>query len=903
MIVRTEFSFRQAYGSVEKCFDRLPAGGIIADSGAWGHVPWSKEAKKRGLQRGLGARLRIGDHKNWREMIVIPTSSTGLRDLYGRIRLAGGHVLPPHELGPGDWALVAAPAKNGAAPALPSGALVPFVPGHYRGRVMAFSDNFYPAPEDARPWAFALGARAWVSAAPAHILSEPELKAEGASPEALAANRMLLAAANAVVLPTAQNIKYPVPDPQQELAALARAELARRGLGPPYSERLERELLLIAEKKFADYFLVIAEMIQWAKARMLVGPGRGSSAGSIVCWLLRITEADPIVHGLLFERFIDTNRADLPDIDIDFPDEGRESVLQHLAEKYGEENVAHIGTVMRYKAKSALTDVAKELNIPPWELDAFKDVIIERSSGDSRVNDCLRDSLEGMEAGRKLVAKYPDILVACELEGGARQSGKHAAGMIVCNEAVEHFCAIGEKRVAQIDKKMAETLNMLKIDALGLRTLSVLETACRVAGLDHNMLYQLPLDDPKAIDIFNQNRWSGIFQFEGNAVQSLSNQITFRHFTDISALTALARPGPLGGGEATRWIERHEGREEARPSHPALTKLTEETFGTILYQEQVMVVTRELGKFSWADTSSIRKLMSNRSGDESFRRYEEVFIKGAIESGVEKAEAEKIWKAINSFGSWAFNKSHAVAYGIVSYWCAWLKAHQPLAFAAGCLRHSKDTDSALLQLRELAREGIPYKAFDPERSLEDWAVVDGELLGGLRGIPGIGERKALEVLNRRKNGLPMTAGLAKLLARPSVFANAFPTRTRFKEIYDAPTKHSLSRPEALTEIAFITPPAEVYIIGRLVKKNLRDLNEERFVVRRGGVKFTERLKMLVMHLEDDSGRIIGIVGRDDYERIGADIVERGIAGETYLLARGWVNEARFMSVKAVRWLP
>lgn len=902
MIVRTEFSFRQAYGSVEKCFDRLPSGGIIADSGAWGHVPWSKEAKKRGIPRGLGARLRIGDPKNWREMIVVPTTSAGLRDLYSRIRLAQGRVLPPHELGAGDWALIAAPAKVGSPPSLPTGTLVPLVPGHYRGRAVAFSDNFYPAPGDARAWAFALGARAWSSAAPAHILGAAELRAEGASPEALAGTEELLLAANEVVLPTAQNIRFPVEDAQHTLSEMASAELINRGLGTEYVVRLHRELGLIAEKKFADYFLVIAEMIQWAKERMLVGPGRGSSAGSIVCWLLRITEIDPLKHGLLFERFIDTNRADLPDIDIDFPDEGRESVLAHLAEKYGEENVAHIGTVMRYKAKSALTDVAKELDIPPWELDALKDVIVERSSGDSRANDCLRDTLEGMEAGRKLLEKYPDLIVACDLEGGARQSGKHAAGMIVCNESVEHFCAIGANRVAQIDKKMAEALNILKIDALGLRTLSVLATACQIAGIDHNMLYALPLDDAQAIDVFNQNRWSGIFQFEGNAVQSLGNQIRFNRFEDISALTALARPGPLGGGEATRWIQRHEGAEEPVPPHPMLKALTEETYGTVLYQEQIMEMVRTLGKFSWADTSAIRKVMSDRRGDEAFRKYQQQFIKGAMEQGVSAVEADKIWKAINTFGSWSFNKSHAVAYGTVSYWCAYLKAHHPLAFAAGCLRHAKDTDSALLQLRELAREGVSYRALDPDRSMEDWTVQDGTLLGGLTGVPGIGQRKALEIINRRTNGLALTEGLANLLKRESVFANIFPVRSRFKDIYEHPERAKLSNPSALTEIMFINPPAEVYIIGKLLKKNLRDLNEERFLVKRGGVRFTDRTKMLVMHLSDDSGRIIGIIGRDDYERLGAEIVEKGIAGDTYLMVRGWVNEARFLSIKAVRWL-
>jgi DNA polymerase III alpha subunit len=368
MICRTEFSFRVAIGRVEQCFDRLPAGGIICDSTAYGHVPWAKEAKKRGVPRGLGARLRVGNADNWAELILVPTTNVGLRDLYSLVGKAARGPIAPTELGAGDWAAFRGPDARGKAPSLPPWVEIPFVPGAgLRGSAAAFSDNRYPAIADQRAWSFSLGAKAWRTAGAAHIQDDWELEAEGASPAALASNKALLERANEVVLPTAQNIKFPVADPQQTLAELTRAELARRGLGSEYVARLERELGLVADKKFADYFLVIADTIAWAKRKMLVGPGRGSSAGSIICWLLRITEIDPLQHKLLFERFIDINRFDLPDIDIDFPDEGRGSVLDYLAEKYGQANVAHIGTVMRYKPKSALTDVAKELKIPPWE--------------------------------------------------------------------------------------------------------------------------------------------------------------------------------------------------------------------------------------------------------------------------------------------------------------------------------------------------------------------------------------------------------------------------------------------------------------------------------------------------------------------------------------------------------
>lgn len=911
MIVRTEYSFRRAFGSVEAALARLPRGGIIADDGCWGHVAWSKACKDAKKLSGLGVRLRIAEaaegRGGWREIVVVPTSAQGLKDLYSLVTLANAQFhhwprLRPSQIGAGDWAIIATPGRVEGAPELPPGVLRPFVPGALIGRELAFSDNFYPSPEDRRAWAFSLGGQAYTSMAVAHILSETELRIEGAPPEAIEGSRKLLEAAASVVPPKAENIRFPVADAMRELDSMCRAEMIRRGLADrtEYEERYKREIDLVAEKGFADYFLVIADMIAWAKLRMLVGPGRGSSAGSLLCWLLRITEVDPLVHGLLFERFIDANRFDLPDIDIDFPDSGRASVLEYLAAKYGQAQVAHIGTVMRYKPKSALTDVAKQLRIPDWELKGLKDTIIERSSGDSRVNDCLRDTVSASTVGQALLKKYPDMDVAFDLEGRCRQTGTHAAGMIICNRPVEEFCSIGRERVAQIDKKAATELNILKIDALGLRNLSILDTACELVGKNRDFLYDLPLDDPMVFKVFNQRRFTGIFQFEGYALQSLASQITFREFNDIAALTALARPGPLGGGEATHWVERHEGREEPRPPHPILEDVCRETFGTILYQEQVMVVTRKLGNFSWKDTAAIRKLMSDRKGEESFRKFEDQFMRGAIGNGVSHEDATKIWKAINSFGSWAFNKSHAVVYGLVSYWCAWMKAHHPLEFACACLRHNRGDDAALLYLRELSRDGVGYVAFDPEKSVEDWAVIDGKLTGGLLGIPGIGEKTAKAIMNRRTNGLALTPGQQKLLSRESVFVSAFPTRKKWGHIYANPAQHNI-RMAPLVEIA--EADGHVVVIGKLLKKAPRDMNDDRFLEKRKGVRLEGTdLTMLIMHIGDDSGRLIAIVDRFKYKDYGAKIADEGIVGKTWLMVRGRVNDARFLNVEAVRWL-
>jgi len=900
MIIRTEFSFRSSFGSVEAALAMLPSGGIIADDGTWGHVPWGKAGKATGKPVGYGVRVKVGGIKDdWREVVLVARSDAGLRDLYGIVR-AGGRLASADMMNDG-WFLVASPARLGTAPQLPTGAIVPFVPGHLRGLGCAYSDNQYPSPSDRTAWSYKLGKTAWTTTAPAHIMSDDELMMAGASMAALAGNRALLEEAASVHLPRAANVTYPTADAAQELRAWSEAELVRRQLGTEYRERMERELTLIADKGFSDYFLVIADMIRWAKERMLVGPGRGSSAGSLVCWLTRITECDPLKHGLLFERFIDVNRFDTPDIDIDFPDEGRESVLSYLAEKYGQHNVAHIGTVMRYKPKSALTDVGKELRIPPWELDALKDVILERSSGDARVNDCLRDTVEQLDIGKALVAKYPELKVAYDLEGAARQSGKHAAGMIVTNEPVSNYCSVNDDGVAQIDKKSAEALNILKIDALGLRTLSLLDTACEEAGIDRNILYDLELNDKETLDVFNARKWSGVFQFEGYSLQSLGGQIEFKRFEDISAMTALARPGPLGSGEATIWIKRQQGLEPTRSPHPALEVVTRETYGTILYQEQVMLVTREIGGFSWADTAAIRKLMSTRSGDESFRKFETQFISGALERGVPIDDAEKIWKSINSFGSWAFNKSHAVVYGMISYWCAWMKAKYPMAFAVACLRHAKDDEAAMAQLRELVREGYEFVAVDMDKSDVGWSIVDGKLHGGLTGIPGVGEKKAREIINRRTNGLKLTDGQKKLLARESVYAHPFPTREKYADLYANPRNYNITR-APVVEITDLVPNVEVVVLGKLIKKNPRDLNEERYVLRRGGKVFKDHTRMFIFHIQDDTGKLIAIIDRFNYDKYALPIVQSGVVDETHVLIRGKMSPNKFFLAEAVRML-
>jgi DNA-directed DNA polymerase III PolC len=625
--------------------------------------------------------------------------------------------------------------------------------------------TYYPEVVDKKAYEVLVGRNRTDRTAPMHILNEWELKdCIPWIPDDAFKNTYLLAEQCNVDLPVAQMISF---HSEKTLRQLCEEGAPARNIDLKdkiYAARLTREIDMIADKKFEDYFFVIADMINYAKKHMLVGPARGSSAGSLVCYLTGITDIDPIRHNLLFERFIDITREDLPDIDIDFQDDRREMVIQYLIEKYGLEKVAHLGTVSRYKAKSTITEVAKELGIPAWEVNDLKGAIIERSSGDARAAMCIMDTFNDLEVGKQVLAKYPQMKIASTMENHARHNGVHAAGIIVTEEPVYKYCSVNNQSgAAQIDKKDAEDLNLLKIDALGLRTLSVLQDILDQVGWEREKLINYRLDDEKAFKVLNDEKYAGIFQFEGYALQSLTRQMKIADFEDVASITALARPGPLNSGGTTQYIKRRVGESPTEYLHPLTQEITEVTFGVVVYQEQVMNIARDVGKLSWEDVSQLRKAMSKSYGEEFFDRYWQRFKVGAEQNGIEEDQALTIWKNINTMGSWAFNRSHAIAYGMVSYWCCVLKSKFPLEFAAACLRNVRDDEQGVRLLREVVKEGLVYKPYDKYKSKINWSVQNGELIGGLIGIKGIGPKLAEDIINRRDLQQPLTPRQDRLL--------------------------------------------------------------------------------------------------------------------------------------------
>lgn len=900
---RTEYSFRECFGHIKEV---VAAGAIgIADPNSWGHVFFWKECRKAGFYPLLGVRFQVYEtldqtKERGDEWIGYAKGSAGLPALYRLVELAEAQFyykprLTYAQLRENAVAVCWLGAPWEYRPDFPYFAHIhpgntPFHGlAHDIAPVAATSDNFYPTVEDEETYRLFALRGGVIRGEPMHLLGTERLITEYGF-EAVNNASQIWEDYRVEEMPTATNVEFPIDDPMQKIIDICLEQAQVRGFdeNEEYMDRLERELQLIEEKGFEHYFLVIADMCAYAKRHMLVGPARGSSAGSLVCYFLGITEVDPIPHGLIFERFIDVNRFDFPDIDIDFPDDYRDMVFDYIADKYGSERVARLGTIMQYKPKSALTDFSKVLNIPDWETQAVKDAIIERSGGDARLSFCLEDTLNLLDVGKALVAKYPQIALAGRIEGHARQTGQHAAGVIICNEPITHFCGMARNGVAQIEKKGSELLNMLKIDALGLRTLTVLQDAAEVAGMNFRDFYDLPLDDKEAFDVLNNERYAGIFQFEGASLQGVVRQTRVENFNDIAAATALARPGPLNSGGTADYIERRIGKKSVTYLHPLLEDITAETYGVIIYQEQVMICTRKLGNFSWADTANIRKLMSNREGDESFMRFETLFINGAQKNGLTEKEARKIWNGFVTFGSWAFNKSHAVSYGLVSYWCCWMKAHHPGAFAVGCLRHARDSDNALRLLRELDREGLKYTPVDPANSDLNWTLHDGKLLGGLLNVRGIGPKHAMTIINCRVNNIKLPDGIRKKLENPETpYDELFPVTDRFRIIYENPKKYKIKSAMLCfcNDVQESGEETEHIVIGRLVRKSIRDLNEESSVLKRGGRILKENTMKMTFLIEDDTGMLLCSIGRYKYKKMGKPLIENVSPGE-FLVVKG-----------------
>jgi DNA polymerase III subunit alpha len=548
-----------------------------------------------------------------------------------------------------------------------------------------------------------------------------------------------------------------------------------------YVERVKYEMSIIEEKDFIDYFLVVAETVQAIKDKNIgVGPARGSAAASLVCWLLRITEVNPMLFpNLVFERFIDLSRMDLPDIDLDFESARRSEITDFLIGRYGEGCVSNIGTFTMYKSRMALDDTARAHNIPRDATEGIKSVLIERSSGDLRASATIEDTIEQFVQAQAVVKAHPKILDATKLEGNAKTFGTHAAGLVVSNQPISEVCAVitrkvngHMRKVVGVDKFDAEYLGLLKLDLLGLNTLDMLVDCCSMIDKPPNFLYTIPITDDKIIEGFQRNDVVGVFQFDGRAVRSVNGSLKPDTFQEVCDITALARPGPLHNGSCNDYIDIKRGRKKPHIIHGSLSDITSATYHQIIYQEQILRIVREIGNFSWTDAAYIRKIISKKLGDAEFNRQWSIFWSGVQELHPDMSEttARAIWGFCITAGSYAFNNAHAVSYGYIAWWTMYFKMYHPEIFFTASLRQIRDQSSGrgrgsagkdaivsrakikgeTLMLRDADSHGFVIDPPDIRESEINWKPCSNKhILAGFRQIPGVGDSKAQALIDGR----------------------------------------------------------------------------------------------------------------------------------------------------------
>lgn len=781
--------------------------------------------------------------------------------------------------------------------------------------LIATSDNYYTRKNDLDFYRTALGRRAYTQTYPMHILSDEEwgeavkdiIKPELAQ-DAINNRNNVLSQLNAQLL-DAEMYKPVRNKTLLEMCVEGAARLRVNLEDPIYAARLERELRLIKEKDFEDYFYIIAEIVNWAKDEMIVGPARGSSCGSLVCYLLNITTVDPIKYDLIFERFIDINRKDMPDIDIDFSDKNRDKVFVEMKKRYGDDHVARLGTVGFFKQRTAMKQTATALKIPIGMTEKFITATNDKLS--------IKQTFETTEIGQKLLATYPEAIIAEKIENHPNVSSQHAAGMLVTQEPIKKYVAVDTRsNAAMLDKKDAEVLNLLKIDALGLTQLSVFERTLKLIGQKpiSGWLEQIPLDDPKAFEVLNQKRYAGIFQFMGKALQGLCNQIVIDKLEDIVSITALARPGPMASGGAGDWVKRRSGKEVVKYKHPLMEELTKDTYGVLIYQEQVMQIVRQIGGLSWGDTSDIRRAIGKSMGADALEKYYEMFKEGAMKNGVEEHIAREIWDDIVTFGRYGFNRSHAVAYGIVSYYCCWLKAYHPIEFCAATLDAETDSMKQASLLRELKKEGVDYKPLDVDHSTDLWEVVEREgkkeLVGPLTTIKGLGPKFVNEILDARKTGGEIRAPLKKkLLNAKTAIDTLYPVHDAAErlcpDLSDKAKGWFGKNFDDFTAIENVKTgiAGYVHVIGVIKKFTIRDDNDAASVDRRGHKLTDKNTNWLSMFLADDTDEIFCKIDRFAYEGIAKPIINNGGVGKAIYLIEGNVpHNFRMININNFRFL-
>ena len=525
-----------------------------------------------------------------------------------------------------------------------------------------------------------------------------------------------------------------------------------------YFERLEFELLVINKMNFGSYFLIVADFIKWSKKQGIpVGPGRGSGAGSVVAWSLEISDIDPIRFGLLFERFLNPDRISMPDFDIDFCQDRRDEVIEYVKQKFGSDKVAHIITFGKLQARAALRDVGRVLQIPYMQVDKICKMVPNNPANPITLKEAIDMDKELKKQGKSDSNIEKLMLISLKLEGVNRHISTHAAGIVIADRELTKVVALykdtdSDMPIVQYSLKYAEKIGLVKFDFLGLKTLTVISWTCKLiqqSGVNLD-ISKIALDDKETYKMLSHGDCMGVFQFESSVMREAIKKIEPDRIDDLVALVSLYRPGPMDN--IPSYISRKHGKEEIDYIHPLLESVLKETYGIIVYQEQVMQIAQILAGYTLAEADLLRRAMGKKIKKE-MEAQRSKFIDGCIANNLDKDKAEEIFNLVNKFASYGFNKSHAVAYAYISYQTAYLKANFPLEFLTASINLEIDnTDKIYLFLMEAKKFDITILLPDINHSKAEFIIEDGKIRFGLAGLKGVGKKIVDLIVEKRERG-------------------------------------------------------------------------------------------------------------------------------------------------------
>lgn len=566
-------------------------------------------------------------------------------------------------------------------------------------------------------------------------------------------------------------------------------EQCREMLGDDIVTRADFELGVIANMGFNGYFLIIHDFINWGKNRGIIfGPGRGSAAGSIIAFALNITELDPIKYDLLFERFLNPDRISMPDVDIDIQDTRRDEVIQYCVEKYGKERVANITTFGKMAARAAVRDVARVLQVPYGDADRLAKLIPAPVQGrhiplkTSIIDDIdLKKEYEANPTAKKVID------FAVRLEGTIRSHGVHAAGVVIAPDDIVKFAPLemAQKGVVATQYPMGpvEDLGLLKMDFLGLSNLSILNNAIRIVRKVYDteiVLGDIPLDDAKTFELFQRGDTTGVFQLESAGMKRYLRELKPTVFEDIVAMVALYRPGPMQFID--EFIKRKHGEKTITYPHDSMKNSLENTYGVLVYQEQVMQISKEVCGFTGGEADTLRKAIGKKNAELMAKMKDKMIEGGSKHSGIDRALMERFWKQLEDFAAYCFNKSHAACYALIAYWTAYLKAHYPDAFMAALMTSDlDDTDRLAIEINECKHMGLKVLPPDVNESFVEFGVVSGrnEIRFGMAAVKGVGTGAVEEILRAREDGpFETVADFARRVSTRSVNRKAWESLVR-----------------------------------------------------------------------------------------------------------------------------